>query len=109
MDDTEHKQVIVKHPRWGHRIEVDEELVELLQDLWEQKISTGMSCQEIDGKVWLMFDSKKDFIRFLEKVDFVDISLSDIRFRKRDNRILYDYVSVRFPVNMKDKISKRLA
>jgi len=108
MDEYKHKQVKIKIPPYNYYGYVDEGIVDLVQSLWRQKIMTGMSCQEIDGNIWLMFDSKKDFVKFLGKVDFVDITLSDIRLRRRDKRIAYEYVSVRFPIDLKNKIKKRI-
>ena len=71
---TDHTQVLGKHPRRGN-IPVDEELVELLELLWENGVETHFSCQggpdekygEVEGYILLGWGRKEvpDFMAWL--------------------------------------------
>ena len=87
--------------------QVDKDIADLLTTIWKNKIHTWMSCQDIDGKVWLCFDTKKDFIKFLNKLDFCDISIGKLYFHRK-RRDSDSYVSFRFPTEYKEIINKRL-
>lgn len=62
-----HKQVKVSF--FGKKIEVDENLAELLQLIWKRDIMTCNSCQENQpGIAWIEFLDSDDFKSFINEV-----------------------------------------
>ena len=103
-----HKQVKLKCPEYGNLEEVDSEIADLLKVLWENKIYTYMSCQDSDGYVWLQFSTKKDFLRFLDMVEFYSIKIDNVEFRKRLKHSTNSEVGFFFPKNAKNRVKNRL-
>jgi hypothetical protein len=64
----------VPHPtttvEWGggFSADIDVEIAPLLKLVWENGIDTVSSCQDIDGRVHVEFDSSIDLCRFVELV-----------------------------------------
>ena len=102
---TEHKQVKCQR----HKIveEVDSGVANLIETLWRNKIDTYMSCQDNDGYIWIQFSTKEDFLRFLKEVDFSEITIDEVKLRKRIKNPVMNDVGFRFPKEAKRRIIKR--
>jgi hypothetical protein len=105
-DDTGHDQVELSTP-WGERVEVDAGIADLLADLWAIDIETDMSCEDVDGCVWLSFPSGFYAERFLTHVLDGEV-LPDDPFQPADLEGLVNRVSPMVePVHDEDRAFER--
>lgn len=75
---TDHKQVHIRHKEM--EADVDEELADLILNLWKINIFTFLSCQDNvpKGYVWIDFSSASDAEEFLNIIAEYDEDINSV-------------------------------
>ena len=102
-NDNKHKFEVLKDPFTLIKVEIDIKIVPLISSLWNNNITTSMSCQNIDGQCWIVFPSKISFDLFINKVlSYTKINLTI----SRSGNFSYSNYHIRFDNKYIPKVTK---
>jgi hypothetical protein len=119
-----HKAIAILNPFNGETCELDEEIFELIDELWKANIITVMSCQNNvpEDYIWIQFDNGEHMDKFIEILtrgrDMTDDLTTRITRRNIAKNWMYDHqyyfktsieivVSVRFHKDDYEEVLKR--
>jgi hypothetical protein len=78
---TRHATQRIRHPD-GSRFRIDQEIVPLIRGLWRRGIETRLSCQDIDGRVWIAFAHTIDLEQLIDRLDWTGATPSAYELTK---------------------------
>lgn len=85
-----HHMISVYNPFYKKYMKIDEEIVDLIKEIWSAGIQTNNSCQDNvpKGFVWISFTNSLEVQKFL-KIIFEGLSTEDNKYRDVSIRGLY--------------------